>query len=522
MNIHHAADVILRSDSIFTADSETLFSGYIIIADGIISALVPAAEDISPWRGPQTRFHDLGDKLICPGICDNHTFFTGYMSMHRGTDLSSMDSSTAALLLLKKVDQSLPAGKSLYAWGWSTARWGELPASEVLDAAFPHRPVVAINSDKSYCWMNQAAIDRYGFTPEACSAEARVRLLAEMLNDVEQLKEELRAFMAMLATRGVTAIKDVCFDDAPALMEAWAGLEANDELSLRVNLVSEPVAAPMNFPFAQQARDRFHSERLRFHGFKLMVDGVIADHTGDMMEPYADRPETNNAKPVDYAALRQQVLEADRLGFDCCFNAEGDAAIRRCIDIFAECQRTNPSRVRRHALSDMECPHPDDIPRLAALDLSAEVYAQILLLNHSASDAYMRERGGEAREAQFFDYAALFNAGVLVTIGTDLPLFITSVPDAMYAACCRHFADGTPPQGWQRERGMTRTQLLKAWTINAALQHGMAAQTGSLTVGKRADIAVFDRNLLACADDEVRDARVVLTLMDGRSTHDVL
>ena len=522
MNIHQAADIILRSESIFTADSETLFSGYIVIADGIISALLPAADDITPWRGPQTRYHDLGDKLICPGICDNHTFFTGYMSMHRGVDLSATDNSAAALLLLKAAEQSLPAGKSLYAWGWSTARWGQLPASAALDAAFPHRPVAAINSDKSYCWMNQAAMARYGFTPDACSAEARARLLAEMLNDATQVKAELRAFMAMLATRGVTAIKDVCFDDAPALLDAWAELEANDELALRVSLVSEPVAAPLNFPFARQARDRFHSDGLRFHGFILMVDGVIADHTGDMLEPYADRPQTHTLKPVDYAALRQQVLEADRLGFDCCLNAEGDAAIRRCIDIFAECQHANPPRVRHHALSDMECPHPDDIPRLAALEISAEVYAQILLLNQSASDAYMRERGGEAREGQFFDYAALFNAGVLVTIGTDLPLFITSVPDAMYAACCRRFADGTPPQGWQRERGMTRTQLLKAWTLNAAIQHGTAEQTGSLRVGKRADIAVFDRNLLACADDDVRQARVVLTLMDGRATHDVL
>jgi predicted amidohydrolase YtcJ len=76
-------------------------------------------------------------------------------------------------------------------------------------------------------------------------------------------------------------------------------------------------------------------------------------------------------------------------------------------------------------------------------------------------------------ERQFFNYAALFNAGVLVTIGTDLPLFIPSIPDAIYAACCRHFADGSPPEGWYREHGMTRTQLLKAWTINAAVQHGM-------------------------------------------------
>lgn len=522
MNINNFADLILQSENIFTAASTTLFSGYIVIKDGVITAIVPAGQDIRSWRGPNTRLYELGERLVCPGFCDNHTFFTGYMSMRRGVDLSQTNSSVEALVKLTEAASRLAADTSLYAWGWSTSRWGTLPNGAALDRAFPHRPVVAINDDKSYCWMNQAAIARYGFTPQECSAEARVHLLNEMLAARSQVQEELRAFMAMLATRGVTAIKDVCFDSAPSLLDVWAELESQNALSLRVSVVSEPVAEPVNFAFGHQALVRFHSPRLRFHGFKFMVDGVIADHTGDMLLPYADRPDTHNEKPVNYEALRQQVLEADQQGFDCCLNAEGDAAIRKCIDIFADCQQNNPPRLRHHSISDLECPHPDDIPRMAALGLYAEVYAQILLLNPSVAEAYMRERGGVERESQFYDYAALFRAGVVATIGTDLPLFIPSVPDSMYAACCRHFADGSPPQGWYRDRGMTRAQLLLAWTRHSAQHHGTAAQTGTLEVGKYADIAVFDRNLLACPDDDVRSARVVLTLVEGQATHDIL
>lgn len=134
----------------------------------------------------------------------------------------------------------------------------------------------------------------------------------------------------------------------------------------------------------------------------------------------------------------------------------------------------------------------------------------------------MRERYGEEREAQFYDYAALFGAGVTVTIGTDLPLFIPSVPDSMYAACSRQFPDGSPVNGWYRERGMTRQQLLTAWTLNSARHHGMEEMTGSLEPGKRADIAVFDRNLLSCPNDELRTSTVVLTTVDGRITRDLL
>lgn len=376
-----AADLILRSDAIFTAARNELFSGYVVIKNGAIAAMIANGEDIQTWRGERTRFIELGDRLICPGFCDNHTFFTGYMSMQRGVDLHAARDSNHALELLQDAEKLLPEEKSLYGWGWSAARWGAVPDARLLDDAFPQRPVVAINDDKSYCWMNRAAVELYGFTAEECSAEARIALLDEMLSDTAQLKKEMRAFMARLAGQGITAIKDVCFNDAPQLMNAWDELEKEDALLLRVSIVSQPVSAPVDLAFGEQARRRFHSPWLRFHGFKFMVDGVIADHTGDMIYPYADRPGTNNERPVDYNALRQQVLLADARGFNCCMNAEGDAAIRRCIDIFAECRKRHPQSVVRHSLSDLECPHPNDIPRMAELGLFAEVYAQILLLN---------------------------------------------------------------------------------------------------------------------------------------------
>lgn len=80
---------------------------------------------------------------------------------------------------------------------------------------------------------------------------------------------------------------------------------------------------------------------------------------------------------------------------------------------------------------------------MAELGLFAEVYAQILLLNPCEAEAYMRERYGEEREAQFYDYAALFGAGVTVTIGTNLPclflLFLTRcMPPAVVSSLMVH------------------------------------------------------------------------------------
>ncbi len=121
-------------------------------------------------------------------------------------------------------------------------------------------------------------------------------------------------------------------------MNAWDELEKEDALLLRVSIVSQPVSAPVDLAFGEQARRRFHSPWLRFHGFKFMVDGVIADHTGDMIYPMPIVPARTMNDPLIIMPCASSVLLADARGFNCCMNAEGDAAIRRCIDIFAECR----------------------------------------------------------------------------------------------------------------------------------------------------------------------------------------
>lgn len=133
-----AADLILHSEAIFTAASEELFSGYIAIKNGAIAAMVADGEDIRAWRGERTRFLELGERLVCPGFCDNHTFFTGYMSMRRGVDLRAARNSAEALTWLQDAEQTLPAGQNLYGWGWSTSRWGHCLKPNGLITLFPN------------------------------------------------------------------------------------------------------------------------------------------------------------------------------------------------------------------------------------------------------------------------------------------------------------------------------------------------------------------------------------------------
>ncbi|OMD51214.1 hypothetical protein [Paenibacillus odorifer] len=105
----------------------------------------------------------------------------------------------------------------------------------LLDEAFTDRAVIAINLTKSYCWMNKLAQDKYQFLPNQCSAESRARLLHDMMQDQELVRQEFLDFARMLAKRGVTSIKDIGFDRHSGLLPVLEELEAAGELPLQVH-----------------------------------------------------------------------------------------------------------------------------------------------------------------------------------------------------------------------------------------------------------------------------------------------
>ena len=513
-----AADIVLVSHVIFSSKVEEPFAGFIAIKDNKIIA-VGNQDEQHQWVGSETNVYELGDQLVMPGIHDNHVFFTGYMSMNRGIDLSKTSTVKEALALLVDHSRSLDASQNVYAFGWDQEGWGSLPEQHLLDEVFPDRPVIAINRTKNYCWMNQEAIDKYQFSPDHCSAEARALLLNDMLKDRQKVKEEFLGFCQLLASRGVTSIKDIGFDEYE-LLPVLKELHEEGRLPLRVHFVLEPVLQPLNVDVGQAYHHQYQDDHLRFQGYKIMVDGVVADHTGDMLEPYADIPGVRNLRVVNYENIENSVLEADRHGLKCCLTAEGDAAIRQAVSILEKCRQVNGPRDARHSISDLEFPHPEDLKRMGELEIFAEVYAQILLLNPSYQEAYMGEVVDKKDEHRFYDYKTMLDARITVTAGTDLPLFLTSVPDSIYAACKRLFPDGSPSGGWYPERGMPISEMLKAWTINGARHQFMEDKTGSIEVGKYADIAVFDRNLFETPAEELRDVKVVLTIADGRIVYD--
>ena len=69
------------------------------------------------------------------------------------------------------------------------------------------------------------------------------------------------------------------------------------------------------------------------------------------------------------------------------------------------------------------------------------------------------------------------------------------------------------------DKGLTRSEVLRAITMNASYELHQE-QTGSLEVGKLADMIVLDRNALQIPAEQIADIKVLRTVVGGRVVYE--
>lgn len=384
----------------------------------------------------------------------------------------------------------------------------------MLEENYSEKPVILFAADRSTCIMNQKAREVYQFTPEECYPESYHRIMREYLNDRDFIEQEFLAYMNMMNARGVTTVKEMGFDDFYGFTDFLKEMEDSEKLHLRTFFMSQPVGEKMNLEHARRMRDLFTGDKVRFSGFNRMTDGTIAAYKGDLKEPYENEAFTCSFE-VPYEEIEADVLAADQEGFRWTLHAQGDGAVEMITDIYEKCRKENGKLVNRHAITDMEFTDPDDLERLGAMGVTAELYFQIMSLDPAGVLTENIEKTiGAIRGRNYWNRRKMQDCGMNLSGATDLPLLITSVPESVYYSCGGYMDGREEP--FQTENTITVSELLKAWTIGGQKNLDMDSRIGTLEEGKYADIAVFDRNLLTVGKKKAKEAETVMTVMDGK------
>ena len=511
------------------------------IRDGRITAIGTDA-DIMAQASPHTERIDAGGSAVLPGFQDAHI----HMVMG-GTDLLGCDLSDIHDIGLYRERIRAYAAESDAEWivgsGWFGDVFpGGFPSKEFLDELVPDRPAIFMSHDKHGSCVNTRALEIAGIdtdTPDPHpgyidrnDAGEATGMLFEAATDlvmrhVPAPAEDVqgRALLAsqeFLFSLGVVGWHDALLGSGLGLPDNLdAYLDAIEEGALTGRVTGSiwwPMGAGLDAYDEVLERVRYARERgLNVQSIKIMQDGMCENCTAALLAPYTGvTPEITGDSVIPPETLNEITARLDADGLSVHFHGVGDRAVRECLDAVAYTRHRNGAG-QAHQIAHLDVVDPADFPRFTELGVTANLQPL-----WARDDQEIIERKypliGEERARWHFPFGSIHAAGAHLAIGSDWPVTSPDPLWGLHTAITRtapradvHALNPESRVPAQPEERLELETALRAYTLGSAEISGTADVTGSLEVGKYADLIVLTGAIEGPASiDELRVARTVL------------
>jgi predicted amidohydrolase YtcJ len=538
------ADLIIRDALVYTMNEEQPAAEAIAIRGGVIVS-VGTLQDMQPLAGPDTTIISAPGGMVLPAFQDAHAH--PYLAGLDQQNCSMLDDPPTAEAYVARA-RSCYAAMTDRTWitgaGWNPTAFGAgpLPHKSLLDRVVPDKPAVFFSSDGHTAWVNSLAlaaagitrdtpdppngrIDRDPKTGEASGSlqEAAMLQMQALLPapTAEQRLAAMRYMQTHLHSLGVTAVQvgyaSIDPDDPLRALESFRDFADRGELRLRtvLSLLWDRDRGLEQIDELDAARRRYSAGLIDAGTVKLFLDGVVEPHTAALIEEYADRPGYRGDLQIPPTMLREAAARLDARGFQLHMHVIGDRAVRAGLDAIEYSRELNPRSNGRHHLAHVQFIHPDDLPRFAALDVTANVSP----IWAGGEDEFLTvltlPRVGPLRYPWTYAFRDLLDAGARVAFGSDWNVTSANPLLAIESAVTRRNAEDPALPAFLPEQAMSLGEALRAATAAAAYVNRLDDRTGILAAGMLADIVVLDTNLFDVAPKRISEARVTHTVFAG-------
>lgn len=546
-----APDLIVTNARVLTMDPARPRAEAVAITAGRVAA-VGGRAGVEALAGPDTRVFDARGRSVLPGFVESHMHLVlgGAELAHLQVGaIGSLETLSAAFRAFAAENPDAPL---LMAQG---AGYDLLRTRQEFDTVIADRPAAITAADHHTVWANTAALRAAGllhgavtppghevvmgpdgtatgelrefeaFAPViALGGEARLNLgiatggepsprpaEAEQAIDRQKVLRGLRH----CAGHGITSI--VNMDGNRYTLELLDGLRREGDLIARVKVPFhfKPHMDIADLARAEEMRATWNDEWLSSGFVKMFMDGVIDSRTAFMLQDYPGMPGQRGAPLFPPGRFNAICTEIDRRGMQIAVHAIGDAAVRQTLDGYAAAREANGARDSRHRIEHIELIDPADVPRLAALGVTASLQP-----SHppGAMDfPLMPSMGviGRARWRDAFLTRSLAEAGARVAFASDWPVADVSVLRNLQAALTREpYAEDC------RDERLSRIDALHAYTAGGAWAAHRDKVTGRLSEGLAGDLVMIDGDIEGMPADMLGAAGVALTVCGGRVTHE--
>lgn len=505
-----------------------------------------------------TELIDLNGRMCLPGFIDAHNHLASMAITKVGINLSGVVGRAEILSKIRDWISAQPSDAPLRGYGWMPDSFEERsPRREWLDEVTGGRPMYLLSADAHDCWFNTAAMQTAGVgpntpdpdpgsqyfvrdsdgTPTGHAVEGAYLLIAIALgmNSVENVRAAQELTLIPAPSWGMTAyfeagvIVGPTSDDARWVYEDLISRDQAGDLTVRVG-GSYWTRTPTDDPLAVAAEltrwsAELRSEHVQIGTCKMWSDGTFMSGGALMLAPCCGHAADDlGSMTFPPEKIEAQIEAVQAAGFDMHIHVDADGSARVVLDALESVLRRRGSEGRRHTIAHNSMVAPDDINRYTQLGIIANCTPLWGTdYNGQYHDIYTTLLGAERVDERLMPYGDLVRSGATVTFGSDIPgVDIPEIPpliqiEALLTRQRPGHPDDIPLVPRQR---IGLHDALRGYTVNGAYQLRLERRTGTLKAGMAADLTVLGADLFRVAPHDIHAVPVVLTMMDGRITHD--
>jgi predicted amidohydrolase YtcJ len=528
---------------VFTGDPQNPYAEAVAIRGDKILAVGNLPEVVKLASAKAERI-DLEGKSLFPGFIDSHSH-----SIDGGLALISADASEK----VQSLDQLAPfaedakktgrgmRGDILEILGLPLEFWShpDVLNSDFSTGAYEKQSVLLRGMDGHTAWANRAMLQRAGITadflkklsagelsyygvgkdmqPNGFLVDAGMEKIEPLLPQPtsERLLAAGRAAVAYNYRLGITAWLDPLASDD--VLKAYKLLADRGELTSQVVAFPQVLAKDPAAELAgvQKTREAYKDvPNLHVSGIKIFADGVVEypSQTAHLSKPYKNTGR-NGDLLFDPKAFAELCVAADKQGLIIHVHAIGDAAVKEALDGIAAARKANGNSGLPHTITHEQFVRPEDFPRFRELGV---VSALQLLWAEASPDTIEILKPYLDPEIYQWQYPArsILDNGGIISGASDWPVSSANVFWAIYQAETRKGSEGV----LDASQAMPREAMFYAYTRNSARAMNVDS-VGTIEAGKRADLVLLDRDVLTVSPEDMRDAKVLWTMVAGKTVY---
>ncbi|KAJ7039089.1 amidohydrolase family-domain-containing protein [Mycena alexandri] len=523
------------------------------------------ARILDPFNG-QVRYLEP-EQIIVPGlagICPSFQVFaraSTYPDAHahlleQGYKMQlQLDGSKSVQEVVDRIKAYIIAHPDVHAdpsrWiegmGWDQTKWpgAEFPTAADLsaDPLLRGRPILLMRVDVHAAWVSERVLEIMAPLPPDSDVEGgsiirdaageptgifvdnAMMLIPRPPWAPEQYTDFFNTAVAEALKYGLTSIHDASTD--PAAVAFFKGVAETGNLPASSSLILW-CKCTENFTGWEPSKiDRLTNHgvhgKLNLRAVKLFTDGALGSWGAALIAPYSDKPDYSGIMRTSPETMNELIRTAWRAKMQVNVHCIGDRANEVVLDIFENILEEEAHNgdadvaAFRPRIEHSQILQPSDLVRIGKLGVLASVQP-----THGTSDmGYAETRLGPDRIKGAYAYRTLLEASPnkILPLGSDFPVEGVNPLLGFYAAVTRLDVAGNSPHGdggWFPSERLTRAQALKGMTLDAAYASFTETELGSLTVGKRADFVLLDRNIMEVEAAEILKAKAICTVIDGK------